>query len=203
MTPLALTALLYAAAPTGEAAVRAAVERAVVDPAATVELSHVRLPRIGCLVERVEASPIRVGGAVSLRLSGGPGACSGAGLARVRVHAPCLRTTAEVQKGARLHGLVEASRCELAAGREDRPRALPAGARARGRLTAGAILEADSLLPGPPPGTRVTVRLVAGSVELERPATASDCAGRGCAKLYDGRLLHGSWQGDVLVAEAP
>lgn len=203
MSPLLFAAMLHAAAPTGEAAVRAAVERAVVVEGATIELTSFRPPRAGCRVERVEAAPIRVGGAVSLRLSGGAGACSGPGLARVRLEAPCLRVAREARKGALLSDAVEPSRCELSAGRADRPRALPEGARARLHLQPGAVLEADSIAPGPPPGTRVTVRLLAGSVELERPATASDCAAQGCAKLSDGRLLHGTWQGDVLVSEAP
>ncbi len=203
-TLLLLAALLHAAPEDGAtAAVRAAVERARVDETASIQLVSFRPPRPGCRVERVEAAPIRVGGVVSLRLSGGPGACDGPGLARVRLDAPCLRASRELRKGAALAGAVAPSRCELTAGREDRPRALSEGDRARRSLHAGAIVEADARAPGPPPGTRVTVRLVAGSVELERPATASDCAAIGCAKLSDGRVLRGTWQGDVLVAEAP
>ena len=88
--------------------------------------------------------------------------------------------------------------------------ALPAGAVARRAVVAGRVLVDDDLaLPGPAVGDPVKVVLQKGGLRLVRAAIAMPCAGNvdrrhHCARLPNGRQVHGVFQGGVIeLQETP
>lgn len=88
--------------------------------------------------------------------------------------------------------------------------ALPEGAVARRALSAGRVVVDDDLaLPGPDAGTPVKVVLQMGGLRVVRSAVAMPCAGavdrrHHCARLPNGRQVHGVFEGGVLqIKETP
>jgi flagella basal body P-ring formation protein FlgA len=88
--------------------------------------------------------------------------------------------------------------------------ALPDGAVARRALSPGRVLvDDDFALPGPDAGSPVKVVLSAGGLRVVRTATAMPCAGvvdprHHCARLPNGRQVHGVFDGGVLqMKETP
>lgn len=209
MAPLLLIAAVLAAHAPAEVppAVRTAVERALVAPAARVEVAGFRasLPP-GCRPGAAEAlrpvtssgeAPVRVRGAVD----GVP--CHGYGFAEVRVFARVVVATRTVQAGDLLGPATVPAEAELLPGRA--PLAvLPAGARAARPVRAGAAVEASDLRSGPLPGEPLAVILRVGDVTVRQDGRALPCArGRTCALLPGGRRVEGRLDGDRLLVEPP
>jgi hypothetical protein len=171
--------------------------------AARVQLLDTRLglPE-GCRATEVRvAGPLERSGVVALEVEGraGGGRCHAKGWAQVRLFAPVWVTATTVREGQPLDGAVARAERELSPGLEPLE-TLPDGARARGTLARGTVLQPRHLRrPGPAPGERVVVEVRVGAVRLEQDAVAVSCGATPCARLANGARVEGTFVDGKLV----
>ena len=157
----------------------------------------------------VPLSPIDHSGPVVADIEDRTGACRARVVVDVRVERSVLVVSRSLEAHQRLNDAVALSWREV-------PRhvqvvdTLPEGAVARRALMAGQLLVSDDLaMPGPSSGDAVKVVVRRGELRLVRSAVATPCAASTdrrlhCARLPNGRLVHGVFrEGVIELTESP
>jgi flagella basal body P-ring formation protein FlgA len=131
-------------------------------------------------------------------------ACDAWGWATIRLFTDALVLTKDLAPGSRLEGALALKRVEYHRGAAPL-RSVAAEANAARGLTAGSMLTSDMVRFGPPAGTPVTVRVVAGGLSLEQQGTVIACRGNQvCASLPSGKRVEGQIvAGALLVGASP
>lgn len=186
----ALLTLILQTAP----GLQTALEAAVTVPGARVEL--LAWQHQGC-GGRYEVPPLDASGRVAVRVRGSR--CDAWAWATVRLTAHAVVLTLPVKTGDVLDGRWRLGEVELTRGAQ-RLLLVPPGATATRAMRAGTPLGPDSVRVGPPPGTPLIVRAVAGTIAVEQRAIAAACPGPGaCATLPGGKRVSGLLEDGVLV----
>jgi hypothetical protein len=165
---------------------------------------------VGCApVSATPLSPLDRSGPAVVDVADAVGNCNARVVVDVRLLRPVLVVRAAAAAGAPL-ATVTAIELRDVSPHQRAVVALPAGVVARRAVVAGRVLVDDDLaLPGPAVGDPVKVVLQKGGLRLVRAAVAMPCAGNvdrrhHCARLPNGRQVHGVFQGGVIeLQETP
>lgn len=177
---------------------QASLEAAVAVPSARVELLGWRGPPCQ---GRYEAAPVTASGRVAVRVRGA--GCDEWGWATVTITMRAAVLSQAVKTGDSLDGAWSLREVEL--NRSRRPLVtVPSGATATRAMRPGDVLWAEAVRQGPPPGTPIVVRVVAGAVAVEERGLIAACTGEAtCATLPSGKRVRGLLEDGALVVSAP
>lgn len=142
---------------------------------------------------------VETSGRVPVRVRGST--CEGWGWATVKVQVPTIVVMRDVAANSPLEGAVVFADVELLRGRTPLA-SLPPGATAAKNLRRGAALTPEDVRVGPPAGTTITVRVTAGSLQVEQVGTVVTCRNGTtgvCATLPSGKRVSGALVDGVLV----
>jgi hypothetical protein len=187
MLALFLTLVLQA-----DPALQRALDAAVAVPGARVELLSWKGP--SCRGP-FEVAAIDSSGRVPVRVRGA--GCDDWGWATVKLVADAPTLTSPVRTGDSLTGRWVMKSVEVRRGATLLTN-VDATATATRTMKAGQVLTSDTVRVGPPPGTPVTVRVLAGGIALEQQGTIIGCA-TVCASLPTGRRVSGRFEDGVLI----
>jgi hypothetical protein len=171
-----------------------ALEAQVTVPAARVEVLAWQAP--SCQ-GRYEPAPLSASGRLAVRVRGA--SCDEWAWATVRLTARAAVLTQPVKAGDPLEGAWRLKEVELTRGARTLA-SVPASATATRPMAPGAVLRPESLRVGPPPGTPILVRVVAGSIVVEERGHVAACSGEAvCATLPGGKRVSGRFDNGALV----
>jgi hypothetical protein len=187
-----------------------ALLRPMVPEATRIEVRRVAGLPDDCLPSAVvPLSPVDHSGPVVVDVEDRTGQCRARVVVDVRVERSVLVVSRPIEAQQVLADAVALSWREVSR-HQQAVASLPDGAIARRALMAGQLLVADDLAtPGPTAGDAVKIVLRRGELRLVRSAVATPCAASTdrrlhCARLPNGRLVHGVFrEGVIELTESP
>jgi hypothetical protein len=154
-----------------------------------------------CQAQSYEPARVLGSGRVAVRYHGTH--CEGWAWVRVKVTVSKLAAAHALKTGEMLEGATQQIDAELRPG-DEALAALPQGARAASDIPAGAIITADRVRVGPPPGASIEVLIQAGAIAVQQSATIVGCSKHGgevCAALPSGKRVSGRLEQGLLVVD--